>query len=211
MRLILRNTRFFLALACIVLLAGCRPKSSGIFHIGPSSEINTLHAPWDGLDDNTVFRCFSDSEWFWFVYDVQDTTLTLTEDFQKERDVDPEDRVEIFFSPREEMDIYWCAEMDPKGRVMDYEAKYYRDFDYDWDFQTLEVAARIKEDGYTLWGRVSKEELRNLGVDLNCFRMGVFRADFKQVGPENWYSAVPTADKSPDFHKPDLLFTASML
>lgn len=202
--------RILVALVALSLLVSCGGRGGNVFHIGPVAEINTLHAPWDGLDDNTLFRCFSDSEWFYFMYEVEDATITLVEDYQGEKDVEPEDRVEIFFSPREEMDIYWCAEMDPAGRVLDYESKYYRIMDYGWNFRTLEIATNIKENGYTLWGKVSKEELRSLGVDLSNFRMGVFRADFRPDGSVNWYSAVPTEDKSPDFHKPDLLFSASM-
>ena len=202
--------RLLVALVALSLLVSCGGRGGNVFRIGPVAEINTLHAPWDGLDDNTLFRCFSDSEWFYFMYEVEDATITLVEDYQGEKDVEPEDRVEIFFSPREEMDIYWCAEIDPAGRVLDYESKYYRIMDYGWNFRTLEIATNIKEYGYTLWGKVSKEELRSLGVDLSNFRMGVFRADFRPDGSVNWYSAVPTADKSPDFHKPDLLFQASM-
>ncbi len=202
--------RILVALVALSLLVSCGGRGGNVFHIGPVAEINTLHAPWDGLDDNTLFRCFSDSEWFYFMYEVEDATITLVEDYQGEKDVEPEDRVEIFFSPREEMDIYWCAEMDPAGRVLDYESKYYRIMDYGWNFRTLELASNIKENGYTLWGKISKDELRNLGVDLSNFRMGVFRADFRPDGSVNWYSAVPTEDKSPDFHKPDLLFSASM-
>ena len=203
--------RIVIALLALSLLASCGNRGGGnVFFIGPAAEINTLHAPWDGLDDNTTFRCFSDSEWFYFTYEVEDATITLKDDYQGEKDVEPEDRVEIFFSPREEMDIYWCAEIDPAGRVLDYEAKYYRVMDYGWNFSTLELASNIKENGYTLWGKISKDELRRLGVDLSNFRMGVFRADFRPDGSVNWYSAVPTEDKSPDFHKPDLLFSASM-
>lgn len=203
--------KIVIALLALSLLASCGNRGGdNVFLIGPAAEINTLHAPWDGLEDNTAFRCFSDSEWFYFTYDVEDATITLKADYQGEKDVEPEDRVEIFFSPREEMDIYWCAEMDPAGRVLDYEAKYYRVMDYGWNFSTLELASNIKENGYTLWGKISKDELRALGVDLSNFRMGVFRADFRPDGSVNWYSAVPTEDKSPDFHKPDLLFSASM-
>lgn len=203
--------RIVIALLALSLLASCGNRGGGnVFLIGPAAEINTLHAPWDGLEDNTAFRCFSDSEWFYFTYEVEDATITLKADYQGEKDVEPEDRVEIFFSPRQEMDIYWCAEMDPAGRVLDYEAKYYRVMDYGWNFSTLELASNIKENGYTLWGKISKDELRALGVDLSNFRMGVFRADFRPDGSVNWYSAVPTEDKSPDFHKPDLLFSASM-
>ena len=202
--------RIVIALLALSLLASCGNREGKVFLIGPAAQINTLHAPWDGLEDNTAFRCFSDSEWFYFTYEVEDATITLKADYQGEKDVEPEDRVEIFFSPRQEMDIYWCAEMDPAGRVLDYEAKYYRVMDYGWNFSTLELASNIKENGYTLWGKISKDELRALGVDLSNFRMGVFRADFRPDGSVNWYSAVPTEDKSPDFHKPDLLFSASM-
>ena len=183
--------------------------NTALFSIGKGAAIDGLHAPWDGLEDDTVFRCFTDDSWFYFHYEVSDTSLTLTEGFSRERDVDPEDRVEIFFSPREEMDIYYCAEIDPMGRIMDYKAKYYRDFDYDWDFSTMKVVAKAGEEGYSVSGKVSLEELSTLGiVPGKPFRMGVFRADFKKGGECNWYSAVPTGDESPDFHKPDLLFDA---
>lgn len=203
--------RILLAIATIILAAGCCNKESKVFTIGEGAAIDGLHAPWDGLDDGTIFRCFCDKDSFYFFYEVPENTLTFTDPFLGERDVDPEDRVEIFFSPREEMDIYYCAEIDPFGRVMDYKAKYYRDFDYDWNFATLEVLPKIEEGWYIVSGRISKAELKELGIDLKSFRMGVFRADFREDGTVNWYSAVPTEDKSPDFHKPDLLFTASML
>ena len=199
-----------LTITAICVAAGCCSKDDKVFTIGEAAAIDGLHAPWDGLDDETVFRCFTDRELFYFVYEVKEETLTLTEPFTGERDVDPEDRVEIFFSPREEMDVYYCAEIDPMGHVMDYKAKYYRDFDYEWDFSTLEVLPKISEGRYTVAGKVSKAELEELGIDLKGFRMGIFRADFREDGSVNWYSAVPTEDKSPDFHKPDLLFPASM-
>ena len=205
--------RFLIAMMVAAAVTACGTKGNGaqeVFEIGQAAGIDGLHAPWDGLDEGTVFRCFSDQDSFYFLYEVPEQTLTLTEPFLKERDVDPEDRVEIFFSPRLEMDIYYCAEIDPMGRVMDYKAKYYRDFDYDWNFATLEVLPKIEEGRYVVAGKLSKQELRDLGVDLGGFYMGVFRADFRPGEKEIWYSAVPTEDKSPDFHKPEVLFKACM-
>lgn len=198
---------FLTALAVSMCCRGQR----NVFIITDGAAIDGLHAPWDGLDDDTRFRCFTDQDFFYFFFEVNEPTLTLTVPYTGERDVDPEDRVEVFFSPREEMDIYYCAEIDPAGNIMDYEAKYYREFDYDWDFDTMEVLTRIEDDSYIVSGRVSRKELTDLGIDLEKgFRMGVFRADFRPDGSVNWYSAVPTADKSPDFHKPDLLFSAAL-
>ncbi len=205
--------RFLIAMMVAAAVTACGSKGSApqeVFEIGQAAGVDGLHAPWDGLDEGTIFRCFSDQDSFYFVYEVPEQTLTLTEPFLKERDVDPEDRVEIFFSPRLEMDIYYCAEIDPMGRVMDYKAKYYRDFDYDWNFATLEVLPKIEEGRYVVAGKLSKQELRDLGVDLGGVYMGVFRADFRPGEKEIWYSAVPTEDKSPDFHKPEVLFKACM-
>ena len=77
--------RILVALVALSLLVSCGGRGGNVFHIGPVAEINTLHAPWDGLDDNTLFRCFSDSEWFYFMYEVEDATITLVEDYQGEK------------------------------------------------------------------------------------------------------------------------------
>ena len=138
--------RFLIAMMVAAAVTACGSKGSApqeVFEIGQAAGVDGLHAPWDGLDEGTVFRCFSDQDSFYFLYEVPEQTLTLTEPFLKERDVDPEDRVEIFFSPRLEMDIYYCAEIDPMGRVMDYKAKYYRDFDYDWNFAIKTIALPV--------------------------------------------------------------------
>lgn len=179
----------------------------GAFVVSRSASINGLHAPWDGLEDNTLFRCFSDGESFYFSYEVTDLTPTYAETFAGEDTVENEDRVEIFFSPKRSMDDYYCAEIDPLGRVLDYSGHYYRDIDYDWNFRTMRLWGQLTEDGYIVAGKVSKAELRELGCDLeNGFWMGVFRADYRPDMSVNWYSAVSTDDISPDFHKPEVLF-----
>ncbi len=177
------------------------------FVVSPSASVDGLHAPWDGLEDDTLFRCFSDSDSFYFLYEVTDPTPTYAESFTGEATVENEDRVEIFFSPGQSMDDYYCAEIDPLGRVLDYSGHYYRNIDYSWNFRTMRLVGQLTENGYIVAGKVSKAELRELGCDLEGgFWMGVFRADYRQDLSVNWYSAVSTDDISPDFHKPDVLF-----
>ena len=179
----------------------------GTFTASPVTPIDGLHAPWDGLEDDTVFRCFSDEGSFMFFFEVTDSTLTCSEDFHGEATVELEDRVEIFFSPKPSMENYWCAEIDPLGRVLDYSGHYYRDIDYGWNFRSLRLIGQLTKNGYIVAGKVSKAELRELGCDLEGgFWMGVFRADYRSDLSVNWYSAVSTDDISPDFHKPDMLF-----
>lgn len=186
----------------------CAPKA---FEISTNACLEGFHAPWDGLDDQTKFHCYVDKTAFYFLYEVKDESLCLVQEHTHERIVDFEDRIELFFSPRKSMDVYYCAEIDPKARVMDYKAHTYRDFDYDWKFESLKTYASISEEGYIVGGHLSLDELRRLGIDLNDFYMGVFRADFKPGGEkENWYSYIPTDDASPDFHIPEVLFRASI-
>ena len=168
-----------------------------------------FHAPWDGLDDETLFRCYLTDSLFVFRFDVMDSTLALTPDFKSERDVEPEDRVEIFFSHPGELDTYVGAEMDPAGRVLDYKCAFYRKFDYDWNFRTLDYRHEIRPDGYSVAGSVTLDELSGFGVDpARGFQMGVFRADYRPDGEVNWFSLKSTDDKEADFHQPKVFFKA---
>lgn len=209
----MRKNRFSILVAAALMIVSstaCRNQSQeNAFVIGGVSGIDMLHAPWDGLEDETRFRCFADDERFYFYYEVADSTLTLMNPYEGERTVDFEDRVEIFFSKDSVMTNYFCAEIDPLGRRMDYASSYRLPLDYDWDFATMRQAGQLTDEGYVVAGSVSICELKKYGVDLReGFYLGVFRADFHEDGSVNWYSAVKTDDETPYFHKPNVLFPA---
>ena len=124
-------------------------------------------------------------------------------------DVEPEDRVEVFFAPAGKLGTYIGAEIEPEGRVLDYECTYYRKFDYTWNFRTRECSHAQVEGGYVVSGTVTRAELMEHGVDLEKgFLMGVFRADFRPDGTVNWYSLKKTDDEKADFHQPGVFFPA---
>ena len=178
---------FFLSVLFLIL-AGCRRGPgdglTSLPDVGRGYSSFSLHAPWDGRDNDTRFDCHSTAERFFFRFEVSDSTLTLTEPFTGERDVDPEDRVEIFFAADASLSQpYYCAEMDPLGRVMDYKAQTYRQFDFDWNFRTLEVRGQVTPWGYRVAGSVSRAELASLGLDLEGgFWMGVFQGEAGDAG-----------------------------
>lgn len=226
--MIMRRILFFaLWLALLTSILSCNKREEKDFTIPYSSvappleslltasvwdvlpKVTGFHAPWDGLDDKTEFRCFVTDSLFLFRFDVLEETLTLKDGFQSEMDVEPEDRVEIFFSHPGKLDTYVGAEMDPAGRMLDYKCTYYRNFDYDWNFKTLEYSHEIRAGGYSVAGSVTLGELSEFGVDMDAgFLMGVFRADFRPDGGVNWYSMKLTDDKSADFHQPKVFFPA---
>ncbi len=169
--------------------------------------VQTFHAPWDKKKDNTIFQCYFSARYFYFRFIVEDNTLTLVEPYKGKMDVGDEDRAEIFLSPTPAMEKYYGAEMDPKGRTLDYSCKYYRKFDYKWGFRTLETETRLTETGYVVSGRWDLAEWKELGINPELFYMGVFRADFagKDVV---WYSSLNFPQETPDFHVPGHLFPA---
>ena len=196
----------------LIPFASVSPDVSGLLDspvwnaVTPSVGFN---APWDGLTEETVFRCFATDGYFYFRFDVPETTLALADDFKEEMDVAYEDRVELFFSSPGKLGKYVGAEMDPEGRTLDYECKFYRKFDYDWNFSTLDYSHRIYPEGYSVAGRVSREELAGYGVDFDKgFMMGAFRADYRKDKSVNWYSLKKTDDEHADFHQPKVFFNA---
>ena len=138
---------------------------------------------------------------------MEEKTFCFSEDFPSERVVDDEDRVELFFSPTADMsEPYYCIEIDPLGRPMDYKAFFYRDMDYGWTFPGVRISASVSDGTYSVEAAFAKADLSALGINLEKgFGLGAFRADFRTDGTVDWYSLRPTADARADFHKPDIL------
>jgi len=205
---------FFLisTVMCSVISTSCT--SHPPLEIGCGYISEHLSAPWHSKSDHTGFCCHSTADRFFFSFEVEDSTLVLSDVSESEMVVNGEDRVELFFSPDHNLkNGYFCAEIDAAGRIMDYRAKYYRKFDYDWNFNTMKAEGMVTPWGYRVAGSVSRDELESLGINLvKGFWMGVFRGDRLSTGDFEWYSLVPLIAEKPDFHVPAHLFecTASV-
>jgi hypothetical protein len=172
------------------------------------STVRGFHAPWHGLaDDDTALACMATEDSLVVRFEVNEKTFCYSEDFPQERVVDDEDRVELFFSPTGDMsEPYYCMEIDPLGRPMDYKAVYYREMDYGWTFPGVRISSSVSEGGYSVEVAFAKSGLASLGIDpSDGFWLGAFRADFRTDGSVDWYSLRSTADREADFHKPDIL------
>lgn len=164
-------------------------------------------APWsDNLQDETEFQCYLSPHYFYFRFQVPDQTLTLHEPFEKKLDVCDEDRAEIFLSATPGMETYYSMEIDPKGRALDYVTNYYRQFDYGWCFSSLQIETQVSSTGYIVAGRLSTAEMLQLGIPLDGFYMGVFRADFDGPRDVVWYSLLRVEREQADFHVPEMLY-----
>lgn len=142
-----------------------------------------------------------------FAFLAVDEDIVVVRRDDSEDEVAQGDRVELFLSTDVDLTKYYCLEIDPEGRVLDYSASMYRNFDTSWNAKTLQVAVLNTSDGYIAEGCWSLQELRGLGIvqKEGKIRAGLFRAEYGS-GPgtplEGWISWVDPATPSPDFHVP---------
>lgn len=166
--------------------------------------------PWQGrTPPATEFYAKVDAKYFYFAYGVEDPNIIMV-DSNNESDVAKGDRVEIFFAKSLDLKEYYCLEIGPSGRVLDYKASFYRVFDDSWDFPNLMTEANIHQVGYTVEGKIPIEVLKalgvyNLGKAKSCFLIGLYRAEFShnttsKEPKAEWISWVRPDTKDPDFH-----------
>jgi hypothetical protein len=189
--------------------------------------------PWKKADaPPTEFLAFCDDEFLYFAYRVEDADIFVLDKLRDKEDAVFEDRVEMIFSRDPQMRDYFCFEIDSRGRVFDYRASYYRQFDPKWKCKGLETAALPLAKGYVVEGRIPLTTFVQMGFPRlgpgEKILCGLYRAEFshdrsgkpvvqretihnrgrKLDGPpplEEWMSWVDPKTPEPDFHVPSSL------
>lgn len=175
--------------------------------------------PWSEKPaPRTEFRAWTDGGRLHFRFDIDDDDLIVSESWDGESTVDGEDRVEFFVARDPGLASYWCIEIDPLGRVHDYQAQHYRQFDSSWDCPGLTTEAARTPTGYTVLGSLPLATLSEwMGRPIgggSALRVGLFRADFfgttvatRGEANDNWISWVRPTSSKPDFHVPEAFAT----
>jgi len=173
-------------------------------------QLTEFHYPWmAGKPRPTSFQAVHDNEWLYCLFMVSDPSTHIRIHSNDKMEVVDSSRAEIFFKADDNMNPYYCLEIDPKGRVLDYKGIYHRNFDYDWSWPHghLKIATSQQRDGYTIEVAISKDSLRDLGLlKSNVLQAGIFRADCHPVEngePDfDWISWLIPDSATPDFHIP---------
>ncbi len=176
--------------------------------------------PWaDAVAPRTEFRALWDGEWLAFRYEIEDADVVLGEGVDAKERVIGSDRAELFFSTGPELMPYYCLEIDPRGNVLDYEARFHRQMNWDWRCAGLVVEAGLGEKGYWVHAALPLSLLRELG----CLQQdeggsgkgegsglyliaGLYRAEFRHGAEgevlQDWISWIHPGTPRPDFHVP---------
>jgi chondroitin AC lyase len=171
--------------------------------------VTGLIAPWDGaVKDHTSFSVCHDKKNLYFMYEVSDSTI-IYNDEKTEASVGNSDRIEFFISKDPAMADYYCAEIDPQGKVMDYHAQFYRKFDFSWNFKGLKLGTHIGLDSYIVEGSIPLKSLEEMGVisPKGEILFGIYRADYydQQEDQVIWSPWIIPDVANPDFHIPSSL------
>lgn len=166
--------------------------------------------PWEHeAAPPTTFKALHSNDWVYFLFLVTDDDVNIRQETNHKTEVAASSRAEIFFRIDERLTPYYCLEIDPLGRVLDYEANYHRNFDTSWSWpkDQLIIKTEQKSDGYTVEFAISKKSLQQLKLlKNNTLEAGLFRANcaFKAHGEPDfkWISWLQPDAKTPDFHIP---------
>ena len=157
----------------------------------------------------TCFKALYDDKWLYFQFTAfYSNKLTIYIRNNHELEVAQSDRIELFFARDLSLDAYYCLEIDPSGRILDYQARFHRWFNYDWEWnrKALKVCTEIKNDRYIVEGAISLKYLESLHIlSGKTFYIGLFRANCL-LSEENsdiqWISWVNPETETADFHIP---------
>lgn len=175
-----------------------------------AESLTAFSFPWEeSTAPFTEFRALWGENHLHFRFDCQDDDLVLPDGADAKERVLGSDRVEIFLSPDLSLKPYFCLEMSPRGDVLDYEASFYREMNWDWRCAGLSLAAEIMGNRYTVTGSIPLDTLRTLQVlkaDSREFYAGLYRAEFRHIPDgsvqSGWMPWVNPQTERPDFHVP---------
>ncbi len=177
---------------------------------GKANTLTNFAYPWDSsAAPATSFAALWDGQWLYCLYRVKDDSIICPVHSHNKIDVGASDRVEIFLKASDSMSPYYCLELDATGRALDYQAHYYRQMNYAWQWPQgqLLVKASLLKDGYIVEFAIGIPALQQLGLlQNNRLQAGLFRAECKGIingkADLHWISWIRPGVSQPDFHIP---------
>ncbi|HEY9489079.1 MAG TPA: carbohydrate-binding family 9-like protein [Chryseosolibacter sp.] len=179
-------------------------------HWKDAPALSDFRYPWEiGAAPLTKFKALHNDEWLYCLFDVEDPHVMIFQDNNHKSEVASSSRAEIFFKIDDRLDPYYCLEIDPLGRVLDYEGTYHRKFDLKWSWPQghLIIKTHRRNDGYSVEFAISKSSLKELRLLKDqTLQAGLYRGDcYRNADGETdfrWISWVQPDSPTPDFHIP---------
>ena len=167
-------------------------------------------SPWDSEKIKPIeFKALCDSETLFFCFKVEDADVHIDTTDNTIKSINESDRVELFFRTNEELNPYYCLEIDPTPRIMDFKARPNKQFDFNWNWPSddIKVMSSIESTHFTVEIAISMASLTKLGLlKEGKIETGIYRAKYNKQEDGNyeptWITWVNPNTESPNFHTP---------
>lgn len=165
-------------------------------------------SPWDNSEPEKIeLRALWDLENIYFCFTVYDSKIHIDRKDDSVDSINESDRVEIFFRKDKIMNPYYCLEIDPTPRIMDFIAYPGKKFDFDWNWpkNDLIVKSTIKQDYFVVEIAITIQSLKNFNlIKNNTIEAGFYRAKYKKqennLFEPTWISWINPNTETPNFH-----------
>lgn len=169
-----------------------------------------FNSPWNNEPVKKIeFKAFHNSENIFFRFKVDDDEQYIYPSSHKNDSINNSDRVELFFRSDSNLNPYYCLEIDTTSRIMDFEAKPNKEFDFNWNWPSkhLKVESKINSSNFIVDITISIQSLKDLSLlKDNLIETGIYRAKYNQIEDGSyeptWITWVNPNTTSPNFHIP---------
>lgn len=169
--------------------------------------LSDFQSPWKDYIFSMEFSALYNKSHFFFQYKVYDTSIYIDNKENKKANINNSDRVEIFFRKDETLDPYYCLEIDPSPRIMDFIAHPNKDFNFNWNWpeEDLTAVSRIEKEYFIVKAAISLASLKKFGLlQGSTLQVGLFRAKYFEteqgLREPIWITWVDPKTKAPNFH-----------
>ncbi|WP_242202617.1 sugar-binding protein [Aestuariivivens insulae] len=170
--------------------------------------LSGFQSPWDSEVIKPIkFKAVHSTDYLFFCFRVEDANVHIDKTDDTKASINNSDRVELFFRQDKNLDPYYCLEIDPSPRVMDFKAQPNRQFDFNWNWpkDDIEVKSSFDDSGFTVEGAISKASLKALKlINNNSIEAGIYRAKYNLQHDGSyeptWITWVNPNTEMPDFH-----------
>lgn len=175
-----------------------------------ANKLLDFSSPWDSEKIKPIaFKALCDSETLFFCFKVEDAEVHIDTTDNTFRSINESDRVELFFRTDESLNPYYCLEIDPASRIMDFKARPNKQFDFNWNWPSddIKVKSSIESTYFTVEIAISLASLTKLGLlKEGKIETGIYRAKYNKQNDGSyeptWITWVNPNTESPNFHIP---------
>lgn len=170
--------------------------------------LTNFSSPWNNEPVKKIeFKAIHNSEKIFFQFKVNDNQVYTHPSEDQNDSINNSDRVELFFRSDVSLNPYYCIEIDPLARIMDFIAKPNKEFDFNWNWpmQDIEVKSTIESNYFIVEIAITLQSLKDLNLLKNGqIETGIYRAKYKQQNDSSfeptWITWVNPNTETPNFH-----------